>query len=57
MSPANSQPIPPMCVNGNTIALRSSGVISSTRSIAYADAPTVLSVWRAPFGSAVVPDV
>ncbi len=57
ISPANSQPIPPMCVNGNTIALRSSGTISSTRFIACADAPTVLSVCRAPFGSAVVPEV
>ena len=34
MRPAKSQPIPPMWVNGKTMALRSSGVISSTRSIA-----------------------
>ena len=57
MSPAKSQPIPPMCVNGKTSALRSSGASSNAAAIVYADAPTVLSVWRAPFGSAVVPDV
>ncbi len=53
----NSQPIPPMCVNGNTSALTSPGSIASAFVMPYADAMIVRSVCCAPFGSAVVPDV
>ena len=53
----NNQSWPPMWVNGNTIALRSSPVIASRSHMPMADAMIVASVCLAPFGSAVVPDV
>ena len=52
-----NQVMPPMWVNGNTIALRSSEVIASARFMPFDDAFTVASVCCAPLGSAVVPDV
>ena len=57
MSPPMSQLIPPMCVTGNTSALRSSSVISNRRLSRSAAAPTVRSVCSVPLGCAVVPDV
>ena len=56
-SEAMSQPIPPMWVNGNTSADTSSSRMSRHSAMANAEAATVRSVWVAPFGSAVVPDV
>ena len=49
--------IPPMWASGNTNAVRSVGCTSSASSMPTAAALTVWSVWRAPFGSAVVPEV
>ena len=53
----NSQPMPPMWVNGNTTAFRSGSVTSRHAFIPRALARIVRSVCCAPFGSAVVPDV
>ena len=55
--PVYSQAIPPMWVNGKTSAVRSPASMASASSMPTADALTVWSVWRAPFGSAVVPEV
>ena len=52
-----SQPMPPMCVKGNTTALRSWSVTSRQAFMPRALARMVRSVCWAPLGSAVVPDV
>ena len=52
-----SHVIPPVWVNGNTRALRSSGTRPRAAFMATAAAAMVASVCRAPLGSAVVPDV
>jgi hypothetical protein len=57
MRDVNVHVCPPMCVYGNTSPKTSSSVMSSPPIIASADGRTVESAWRAPFGSAVVPDV
>ncbi len=56
-SEAISQPIPPMWVKGKTRAETSSARMSRHSAMARAEAITVRSVWGAPFGSAVVPEV
>ena len=56
-SAAISQPIPPMWVKGKTRADTSSARMSRHSAMASAEAITVRSVWGAPLGSAVVPDV
>ena len=56
-SEAINQPIPPMWVKGKTRADTSSARMSRHSAMASADAVTVRSVWGAPLGSAVVPDV
>ena len=56
-SEAMSQPMPPMWVKGKTRAETSSARMSRHSAMASAEAVTVRSVWGAPFGSAVVPDV
>ncbi len=54
---AMSHPMPPMWVKGNTRADTSSDRMSRHSAMARADAMTVRSVWGAPLGSAVVPEV
>ncbi len=49
--------MPPMWVKGKTSAETSSARMSRHSAMASAEAMTVRSVWVAPFGSAVVPDV
>ena len=56
-SEASSQPMPPMWVKGKTRAETSSSRRSRHSDMATAEAITVRSVWVAPFGSAVVPEV
>ena len=51
-----SQPMPPMWVNGNTTRVTSASVISRRSHIPAAGLDRAVGV-RAPFGSAVVPDV
>jgi hypothetical protein len=46
-----------MCANGNAIDPTSSGPMSRASASPAAPAISVSSVWRTPFGFAVVPDV
>ena len=56
-SEENSQVIPPMWVNGKISAERSDPTRPRHWLMPRATAAIDASVWRAPFGSAVVPDV